>query len=69
MPENWVSTYNQWMNNIQDWCISRQLVGPPDSGLVRRRGNVIVAKCGRAQAQAPGKRSRCDEDVLDTWYS
>ncbi len=45
VPENWVNTYNQWLNNIQDWCISRQLWwGHQIPGLVRRRRpNSIVA--------------------------
>jgi valyl-tRNA synthetase len=46
------------------------VVGPPDSGLVRREGNIYVAKNeAEAQAQAPGKTLTRDPDVLDTWYS
>ncbi len=71
VPENWVNTYNQWMNNIQDWCISRQLWwGHQIPAWYDEDGNVIVARDeAEAQAKAPGKMLRRDEDVLDTWYS
>jgi len=71
VPENWVNTYNQWMNNIQDWCISRQLWwGHQIPAWYDEDGNVIVARsAAEAQAKAPGKTLRRDEDVLDTWYS
>ncbi|MBL0244163.1 MAG: valine--tRNA ligase [Rhodoferax sp.] len=71
VPENWVNTYNQWMNNITDWCISRQLWwGHQIPAWYDEDGNVIVARnAADAQAKAPGKKLRRDEDVLDTWYS
>jgi len=71
VPENWVNTYNQWMNNIQDWCISRQLWwGHQIPAWYDEDGKVIVARNeAEAQAKAPGKTLRRDEDVLDTWYS
>jgi len=71
VPENWVNTYNQWMNNIQDWCISRQLWwGHQIPAWYDEEGNIYVAKNeAEAQAKAPGKTLRRDEDVLDTWYS
>ena len=71
VPENWVNTFNQWMNNIQDWCISRQLWwGHQIPAWYDEDGNVYVAKSeAEAQTQAPGKTLRRDEDVLDTWYS
>ena len=71
VPENWVNTYNQWMNNIQDWCISRQLWwGHQIPAWYDEEGNVIVARNeAEAQAKAPGKQLRRDDDVLDTWYS
>ncbi len=71
VPENWVNTYNQWMNNIQDWCISRQLWwGHQIPAWYDGEGNVYVARSeAEAQAKAPGKTLRRDEDVLDTWYS
>jgi valyl-tRNA synthetase len=71
VPEQWVNTYNQWMGNIQDWCISRQLWwGHQIPAWYDEDGQVYVAADeAAAQAQAPGKRLRRDEDVLDTWYS
>lgn len=73
VPENWVNTYNQWMNNIQDWCISRQLWwGHQIPAWYDEDGNVYVAESeakAQAQAQAPGKTLTRDPDVLDTWYS
>ena len=75
VPENWVNTYDQWMNNIQDWCISRQLWwGHQIPAWYDEEGQVYVAKSeAEAQAQAdangPGKKLKRDEDVLDTWYS
>jgi valyl-tRNA synthetase len=71
VPENWVNTYNQWMNNIQDWCISRQLWwGHQIPAWYDEDGKVYVARDeAHAQSQAPGKTLRRDEDVLDTWYS
>ena len=75
VPENWVNTYDQWMNNIQDWCISRQLWwGHQIPAWYDEDGHVYVAKSeAEAQAQADakgqGKKLRRDEDVLDTWYS
>ncbi len=71
VPEQWVNTYNQWMGNIQDWCISRQLWwGHQIPAWYDEDGKVYVANDeAAAQAQAPGKTLRRDEDVLDTWYS
>ncbi len=75
VPENWVNTYDQWMNNIQDWCISRQLWwGHQIPAWYDEEGHVYVAKTeAEAQAQADakglGKKLKRDEDVLDTWYS
>jgi valyl-tRNA synthetase len=74
-PENWVNTYNQWLNNIQDWCISRQLWwGHQIPAWYSDDGKVYVAHDeGAAQALAAkdgytGVLKR-DADVLDTWYS
>jgi len=71
VPDNWVNTYNQWMNNIQDWCISRQLWwGHQIPAWYDEEGNIYVARNEKeAQAQAPDKLLRRDPDVLDTWYS
>ncbi|MDQ0041774.1 valine--tRNA ligase [Variovorax boronicumulans] len=71
VPENWVNTYNHWMENIQDWTISRQLWwGHQIPAWYDEEGNVYVAESeADAQAKAPGKKLTRDEDVLDTWYS
>ncbi|WP_421956229.1 valine--tRNA ligase [Polaromonas sp.] len=71
VPEQWVNTYNQWMGNIQDWCISRQLWwGHQIPAWYDEDGKVYVATSEEeAQKQAPGKKLTRDEDVLDTWYS
>ncbi|AMC36896.1 valine--tRNA ligase [Janthinobacterium sp. B9-8] len=71
VPENWVNTYNQWLNNIQDWCISRQLWwGHQIPAWYDEDGKVYVARNqAEAEAQAPGKTLRRDVDVLDTWFS
>jgi len=72
VPENWVNTYNQWMNNIQDWCISRQLWwGHQIPAWYDEQGQVYVARnLEEAQALAgAGKTLTRDPDVLDTWYS
>ena len=80
VPEQWVNTYNQWMGNIQDWCISRQLWwGHQIPAWYDQQGNVFVAENEsdatlKAQAfwgdrlEGPLELTR-DEDVLDTWYS
>ncbi len=75
VPENWVNTYNQWMNNIQDWCISRQLWwGHQIPAWYCDDGSVFVARNedeARAKAEKTGYSGTLtrDEDVLDTWYS
>jgi valyl-tRNA synthetase len=73
LPEEWVKTYDHWLSNIQDWCISRQLWW----------GHQIPAyfceKCGHVHVRRDGAPAKCencghaalrqDEDVLDTWFS
>ena len=77
-PENWVNTYNQWLNNIQDWCISRQLwwghqipAWYADEGAEQRVWVAHDEAEARALAARDGYsgRLRRDADVLDTWYS
>jgi valyl-tRNA synthetase len=74
-PENWVSTYNQWLENIQDWCISRQLWwGHQIPAWYDESGRAFVARSeaeALAQARAAGSGGplRRDPDVLDTWFS
>ena len=75
VPENWSTTYNQWLNNIQDWCISRQLWwGHQIPAWYDDAGNIFVALTeAEAQAKAAAAGSsgplRRDNDVLDTWFS
>jgi valyl-tRNA synthetase len=76
VPENWDKTYFQWMRNIEDWCISRQLWwGHRIPAWYDDAGNIYVARdAAAAAAQARARRGsevalRQDEDVLDTWFS
>jgi valyl-tRNA synthetase len=73
LPADWIKTYEHWLNNIQDWCISRQLWW----------GHQIPAyycdSCGKIHVSRDGAPAACsecgapslhqDEDVLDTWFS
>jgi valyl-tRNA synthetase len=70
-PEHWTSTYNHWLENIQDWCISRQLWwGHQIPAWYDEEGNVYVARTEQeASAQAKGRKLARDPDVLDTWFS
>ncbi len=75
VPENWVNTYNQWLNNIQDWCISRQLWwGHQIPAWYSDDGRWWVAHDeaeALVLAHADGYTGGLtrDPDVLDTWYS
>ena len=74
VPDNWKNTYYSWMNDIQDWCISRQLWwGHRIPAWYDDQGKVYV---GRDEAEVRSKYKlsddfalRQDEDVLDTWFS
>jgi len=74
VPDNWKNTYYDWMHNIQDWCISRQIWwGHRIPAWYDDAGNVYV---GRSESEMREKHSlaadyplRQDEDVLDTWFS
>jgi valyl-tRNA synthetase len=85
VPENWTTTYNQWLTGIQDWCISRQLWwGHRIPAWYDSEGSIFVART-KQEAQARHRRAmlervragekvtasdlRQDEDVLDTWFS
>ncbi|MGD9953083.1 MAG: valine--tRNA ligase, partial [Burkholderiales bacterium] len=70
-PDYWASTYNEWLNNIQDWCISRQLWwGHQIPVWYDEAGNTYVARSEEeARAKAGGAALRRDPDVLDTWFS
>ncbi|MET3652636.1 valine--tRNA ligase [Dyella japonica] len=74
VPENWSTTYTQWLDNIQDWCISRQLWwGHRIPAWYDEAGNIFVGEDeadARAHATtAPVGALRQDDDVLDTWFS
>ena len=75
VPENWSTTYNQWLGNIQDWCISRQLWwGHQIPAWFAEDGRIVVARSeeeARAKAAAQGILGELtrDNDVLDTWFS
>ncbi len=74
-PENWINTYNQWLNNIQDWCISRQLWwGHQIPAWYTDNGKVYVAHNEAEALQLAAKEGytgslKRDDDVLDTWFS
>ncbi|HWK69945.1 MAG TPA: valine--tRNA ligase [Burkholderiaceae bacterium] len=74
-PENWTTTYNQWLEKIQDWCISRQLWwGHQIPAWYSEDGRIFVARNeaeARKQADAAGVTGPLtrDHDVLDTWFS
>ncbi|TAN01327.1 MAG: valine--tRNA ligase [Rhodanobacteraceae bacterium] len=74
VPENWTTTYTQWLDNIQDWCISRQLWwGHRIPAWYDEADNIFVGEDeadARAHASTqPVGPLRQDEDVLDTWFS
>jgi valyl-tRNA synthetase len=74
VPESWAKTYFEWMRNIKDWCVSRQLWwGHRIPAWYDAKGNIYVA---RSEAEARGKHHlgaevqlNQDTDVLDTWFS
>ena len=70
-PDHWSATYNHWLSNIQDWCISRQLWwGHQIPAWYDDEGKIYVARTeAEAKVQAGGKSLKRDEDVLDTWFS
>jgi valyl-tRNA synthetase len=85
VPENWTATYNEWLTNIQDWCISRQLWwGHRIPAWYDSEGNIFVGR-NKQEAQAKHRQAmmgrmksgtkvtpsdlKQDEDVLDTWFS
>jgi valyl-tRNA synthetase len=74
VPENWSRTYFEWMRNIKDWCISRQLWwGHRIPAWYDDQGHIYV---GRSEAEVRAKHAlaahvalKQDDDVLDTWFS
>ena len=74
VPDNWKNTYYEWMRNIQDWCISRQIWwGHRIPAWYDDEGNIYVGRDEQAVRQkhalAADYPLRQDEDVLDTWFS
>ncbi|MBT2747838.1 MULTISPECIES: valine--tRNA ligase [unclassified Lysobacter] len=74
VPSNWINTYRHWMENIQDWCISRQLWwGHRIPAWYDAQGNIFVGR-DEADARARGGIGaevalHQDNDVLETWFS
>ena len=70
-PDNWTHVYNQWLENIQDWCISRQLWwGHRIPAWYDEDGNITVAHNLEEAQKLSGKNNlKQDDDVLDTWFS
>ena len=72
VPENWEKTYFNWMENIEDWCISRQIWwGHRIPAWYDKEGNYYVADSIEEAQEQAGKNAELpqDEDVLDTWFS
>jgi valyl-tRNA synthetase len=71
IPEHWTATYNHWLENIQDWCISRQLWwGHQIPAWYDDEGRIYVARSEEeAKKKAGGRPLKRDPDVLDTWFS
>ncbi len=74
VPENWEKTYFEWMHNIEDWCISRQIWwGHRIPAWYDEAGNIYVGHSEEAIREKNGLGAECslrqDEDVLDTWFS
>jgi valyl-tRNA synthetase len=71
IPENWVKTWNEWMHNIRDWCVSRQLWWGHriPAWYCDRCGETIVSRTDPASCPKCAGALRQDPDVLDTWFS
>ncbi len=76
VPQNWTKTYFEWMRNIEDWCISRQLWwGHQIPAWYDEAGNIYVGRSEEevrkkyASQLTPDTSLKQDEDVLDTWFS
>jgi valyl-tRNA synthetase len=74
VPENWSKTYFEWMRNIKDWCVSRQLWwGHRIPAWYDEAGNIYVARdeseARKKHSLAPDLKLTQDSDVLDTWFS
>ena len=70
VPEFWVATYENWLENILDWCISRQLWwGHRIPAFYCEEGHTTVSESDVVACPECGKPARQDDDVLDTWFS
>ena len=73
VPKNWENTYFAWMNELQDWCISRQLWwGHRIPAWFDKEGNIFVGESEedvRKKYDLDSRNLRQEEDVLDTWFS
>ena len=71
IPEKFINTYKHWMENVHDWCISRQLWwGQQIPAWYDNKGNTVVCKTKEEAVEKLGTQDvRQDEDVLDTWFS
>ncbi|MDE3194712.1 MAG: valine--tRNA ligase [Acidobacteriota bacterium] len=70
IPENWVKTWNEWMHNIRDWCISRQLWwGHRIPVWYCENGHETASREDLATCPECGAAAQQDPDVLDTWFS
>ena len=71
IPENWVKTWNEWMHNIRDWCVSRQLWWGHriPAWYCDACGETIVSRTDPSSCSKCGGALRQDQDVLDTWFS
>src|SRR4051812_46104907 len=74
VPENWSKTYYEWMRNIKDWCVSRQLWwGHRIPAWYDEADNIYVgrdeAEVRKKHSLAPAVKLTQDADVLDTWFS
>ncbi|HKR93424.1 valine--tRNA ligase, partial [Novosphingobium sp.] len=71
VPKTWEKTFFNWMENIQPWCVSRQLWwGHRIPAWYAEDGSIFVAETeAQAQALAGNRKITRDEDVLDTWFS
>ena len=71
IPDKFINTYKHWMENVHDWCISRQLWwGQRIPAWYDEKGNFVVTKTkAEAIEKLKSKNIKQDEDVLDTWFS
>ena len=71
IPQQWENVYYDWMNNIRDWCISRQIWWGHriPAWYCDKCGHIIVSRCTPDRCSCGSVTLRQEEDVLDTWFS